>query len=234
MRQPNSSWFLLRIVLVVLLLPLVLGGAAPKREFYVAPTGNDSNPGTKIRPVATLQRARDAIRSLKETGSLPGGAYRVWVRGGSYFFRSPLVLAAEDSGTQTAPIAYQAAAGEEVRLTRGKEVTGFVAVTDEAILGRMDSSCRGNVLQADLRKQGITDFGQLSARGFGLPTQSAALELFFQDKPMTLARWPNQGFVTIDDVPNREAIVDIHAPGSKSGRLTYSDGRPARWGHTGT
>src|SRR6266446_6490475 len=101
MRLPMASWFLPRIV-VVLLLPLVLGGAAPRKEFYVAPTGNDNNPGTKIRPFATLQRARDAIRNVKQTRSLPGGAYRVWVRGGSYSFRSPLVLAAEDSGTQTA------------------------------------------------------------------------------------------------------------------------------------
>ena len=43
----------------------------PGAEFFVAPHGNDANPGTKEQPLATLQRARDAIRELKKAGPLP-------------------------------------------------------------------------------------------------------------------------------------------------------------------
>ena len=35
-------------------------------EFHVAPTGNDANPGTMEKPFATLERARDAARKLKD------------------------------------------------------------------------------------------------------------------------------------------------------------------------
>ncbi|HPI73630.1 MAG TPA: hypothetical protein PLZ01_09485, partial [bacterium] len=33
-------------------------------QFYVAAHGNDENPGTLSQPFATLERSRDAIRSL--------------------------------------------------------------------------------------------------------------------------------------------------------------------------
>ncbi|MGA2660073.1 MAG: hypothetical protein ABSH34_21430, partial [Verrucomicrobiota bacterium] len=39
-------------------------------DFFVAPTGNDANPGTADRPFATLERARDAVRQLKQAGLL--------------------------------------------------------------------------------------------------------------------------------------------------------------------
>ena len=31
-------------------------------DFYVAKNGNDTNPGNKDRPFATMERARDALR----------------------------------------------------------------------------------------------------------------------------------------------------------------------------
>ena len=34
-------------------------------EFHVAPTGNDANPGTKAKPFATLERARETVRALQ-------------------------------------------------------------------------------------------------------------------------------------------------------------------------
>ena len=34
------------------------------REFYVAPTGSDANPGSLDKPFATLDHARDIVRSI--------------------------------------------------------------------------------------------------------------------------------------------------------------------------
>jgi tetratricopeptide (TPR) repeat protein len=55
---------------------------APAVEFYVAPDGDDTNPGTWQRPFATLQRARDAIRALKGQGGLPAGGSPPLAKGG--------------------------------------------------------------------------------------------------------------------------------------------------------
>ena len=59
-----------------------LSGAA---EYYVAPNGSDSNPGTQAKPFGTLERARAEIRNLKREGKPLPGELTVWVRGGDYF-----------------------------------------------------------------------------------------------------------------------------------------------------
>src|SRR5690348_834083 len=42
---------------------------APDTTFHVSPSGRDAATGSAEQPFATLERARDAIRSLKEPGS---------------------------------------------------------------------------------------------------------------------------------------------------------------------
>jgi hypothetical protein len=81
---------------------------------YVAPNGNDANPGTKAKPFATLQRARDAARMLEADGDR-----RIVVRGGTYYDVS-LVLEPADSG-----LAIEAAPGETPVLYGGRRVTGW-------------------------------------------------------------------------------------------------------------
>src|SRR6476620_792825 len=53
---------------------LTAGRTASAAEYYVAPGGNDSNPGTMELPFATLQRGHD-VASAGDT---------VWIRGGTY------------------------------------------------------------------------------------------------------------------------------------------------------
>ena len=40
--------------------------ADEQADFWVAPDGKDTDPGTKERPFATLARARDAVRALRQ------------------------------------------------------------------------------------------------------------------------------------------------------------------------
>jgi hypothetical protein len=55
------------------------------------------------------------------------------------------------------------------------------------------------------------------------------LELFFRDKPMTLARWPNTGFVHIVDLLGGK-LVDVRGTvGDAIGKFTYKGDRPNRW-----
>jgi hypothetical protein len=204
-------------------------------EFHVAPDGNDANPGTQAKPFATLERARDQIRQARQNDKLPAAGVVVQLHGGDYFRTNALELAALDSGTANSPIVWQAAPGEKVRLLGGRRLSGFHAVTNATILARLDENARGHVVQTDLRALGIGDFGELKSRGFSRPVSAAHGELFFGGKPMTLARWPNEGaWEQIAGFPDTSGGDDGH--GRQIGKLEagfhYAGDRPRRWRET--
>ncbi len=196
--------------------------------YYVATGGNDGWSGTLDTPkadgtdgpFATLERARDEVRKLKKTPGLPEGGVTVEVRGGIYQRQRPFELAAEDSGVEGSPVVYRARAGEEVRLVGGKVVKGFAPVTDPTMLNRLDEAARGKVVQADLKALGISDFG---------PPNGGGIELFFKDRPMMPARWPNEGFAPIADIVEKDGHKIHGIPGSKVGKFVYEGDRPKRW-----
>ncbi|HEY0073526.1 MAG TPA: right-handed parallel beta-helix repeat-containing protein [Abditibacteriaceae bacterium] len=97
---------------------------AKASHFFVAPNGNDANPGTKERPFSTLDKARDAIRVTRKNGAPFSGAH-VWVRGGTYFLKQPFVLLPEDSGGDFAPIFYEAYQNEKPIFSGGQPVTNW-------------------------------------------------------------------------------------------------------------
>jgi len=103
-------------------------------EYFVSTDGSDTNPGTQAQPFATLQRARDTVRKLKQSSNLPHAGVTVWIEAGTYYLNEPLTLSGEDSGSENAPIVYRANAGEEVRIVGGLQVKGFQPVTDPEIL----------------------------------------------------------------------------------------------------
>jgi len=72
-------------------------------EIHVAPSGNDSNPGTLNAPLKTLGAARDAAR--KQAGK---EAVNVRVADGVYYLPETLVFTPADSGTAAKPITYAA------------------------------------------------------------------------------------------------------------------------------
>ncbi|MCC6486183.1 MAG: right-handed parallel beta-helix repeat-containing protein, partial [Candidatus Hydrogenedentes bacterium] len=195
---------------------------------HVGPAGNDAWSGTLPEPnaaktdgpVATLTRARDLLRARMGEATPPEGGARVIVQGGQYVFDAPLQFSAVDSGTAQAPITYAAAEGQVVRISGGKVLDGFAPVTDEATLARLDEGARGHVVSLDLRAAGITDFGS---------PQGGGVELFFRDKSMTLARWPNEGWTHIAGLSVEDGHQIHGISGSKTGRFTYEDDRPSRW-----
>ncbi len=150
-------------------------------ELHVAPGGDDrwsgllaaSNADMTDGPFATLERARDEIRRVREADGLPSGGATVWLHGGVYRFAEPFALAAEDSGTDDAPIAYRAVDGDDVVLSGGKPVDGF-------------EPHEGEIVRADVGDMGLD----------GLTTESTdplqPFELFFNGERMDLARWPNR------------------------------------------
>lgn len=74
-------------------------------DFYVAVDGNDKNPGTKEKPLATLEGARDAVRKMKDTAK---GEIVVAFMAGEYEAPVSVVLDEADGGTESAPVTYRA------------------------------------------------------------------------------------------------------------------------------
>ena len=89
-------------------------------DFYVAPGGRDSNPGTAGEPFATLVRARDAVRQKVAAGLDRDVLVRI--RGGVYRQAETLVFGPEDSGTAEHSIIYAALPAENVVISAGRTV----------------------------------------------------------------------------------------------------------------
>ena len=191
-------------------------------QIFVAPGGDDAHNGTEEAPVATLSRARDRVRELHHAGAQ--GPIAVNVLPGRYLVTETLQLTGEDSGKPEAPVIYRATQPGQATFYGGMRITGFERVTDPAVLERLPEEARGKVVRYDLRAQGIDDYGELAVRGFGQAPAPPTLELFVNGKPMTLARWPNEGFV---------GIRKLVEPGSKAeGKpsvFEYIDDRHERW-----
>ncbi|WP_211267065.1 right-handed parallel beta-helix repeat-containing protein [Nonomuraea candida] len=87
-------------------------------HFYVAPTGDDSGPGSAERPFRTLERARTAAREA------PGAAV-VRLRGGVHPLTRTFELTEADSGTVYEAYGYGAAEREEPVVSGGRPISGW-------------------------------------------------------------------------------------------------------------
>jgi len=97
-------------------------GAATGEQLYVAPDGNDANPGTFTQPLRTLARARDLVRT-KNTAMT--GDITVYLRGGTYVQTTTLELGNPDSGSGGFYVKYSAYPGERPIISGGRLISGF-------------------------------------------------------------------------------------------------------------
>lgn len=104
--------------------------------FYVAPNGNDANTGTspsvkgKNGPFATIAKAKNAIRQLKQKqGGTLQQPVTVFLRGGNHFLKETVNFDVNDTGTKAAPIAYKAYAKEKPVISGGRVITGWKTTT---------------------------------------------------------------------------------------------------------
>ena len=174
-------------------------------DFYVAVHGSDEGDGSFEHPFATVERAVEAVRSVK--GERNG--VTVCIRAGEY--RTPGILLTEaDSGSEHCPITYRAYGDGEVILNGGVTINSadFEPIPDE-IRDRLHGEARERVVQVDLTRYGLTkeDWGELHPIGkFGTEEKyddyipGTNCELFFNGDRMTLARYPDGEMMQLDAV----------------------------------
>ena len=174
----------MRLIQVIALAVLLAVWMPPvySATLHVSPAGNDANPGTESRPFATPQRARDAIRQLKQAGPLDAPV-TVVLHGGTYQLTGPMVLEPQDSGTEAAPITYAAAPGEHPTLSGGRRITGWKKASDTLWMTELPEV-----------KAGQWRFRQLFVNG--------------QSRPR--ARTPNEGFLRVAGFPDGGHEVPYH------------------------
>ena len=156
--------------------PIQLHVVAPPAAGSV---GAEAADGSEQRPFTSITDARDALRRMP----LPVGGAVVNIGCGVH---APLQLTAADSGSAAAPITYRGATGAD-----GEPcalVSAGMAIPSAAF--RPCRPARRGVVVANLSSLGMSDFGDI-AGGDLQSCQNHKAELFYDARPMALARWPN-------------------------------------------
>src|SRR5579859_6370908 len=100
-----------------------LSAETPRADFYVAPHGADTNPGTAAAPFATPARAQQAVHQRVAAGLHDN--ILVLLRGGTYRLSEPLQCTPGDGGTAAFSVTYAAYPGERVILSGGQVIRGW-------------------------------------------------------------------------------------------------------------
>ncbi|WP_046213602.1 right-handed parallel beta-helix repeat-containing protein [Paenibacillus wulumuqiensis] len=161
-------------------------------NLYVATSGSDTNgDGSKDKPYATLDKARDVIRALN--GKLPEHGITVWVKGGEYE-TSTLELTAQDSGTADKPIIYRTYPGEHVTLTNGVHVpaSDWKPLNPEAA-GRVHPDVyAGDLYELDMKQKNFKHIFHFRG-GTSFTEQWGIVDLIANGERQPISQWPNPG-----------------------------------------
>ena len=144
---------------------------------YVSPSGQDTRSGAANAPVKTLARAVEIARAQ--------GVGRIALAPGDYPVAKTIELGAADRGLTID-------GGGKARVIGGRVLSGWRPVSDPTIRERLSKEAAAHVMELDLRDAGV-DGGELRLRGFHDGSPASALEVFFDGRPMQIARWPNAG-----------------------------------------
>lgn len=223
-RSPSHS--LCARHLGVLLLPLLTHtGLAQPAAFFVAKNGSDSADGSVSAPFASLERARQAVRFLKTSNTLPKEGAVVTLQPGRYLRKTPLLLSAEDSGTTDAPIVWKTASPRNTVLDAGIHLKGEdFHPLEEADSKRLDPEARGKVLYTDLKALGIKHAGPYP---LNFDTGGGIVEFYFNGERLPISRWPNSDSAKIERITDK----GLSAPGEakRVGKFVSRENRLARW-----
>ncbi len=163
------------------------------KRIYVSPDGSDNNDGYSA-PLKTIAKAKQ----LAQECSANDYAVDVIINSGEYDWEN-INFTSQDSGSESYPIRY-IADGAEFRGTKKISGSAFSKVTDSKIIERLKPSAADRVLCVNLAENGITaeEVNFLSAYapgGFVSP-----LGICVDGRRLSLARYPDEGYMYIDDV----------------------------------
>lgn len=207
---------------------IFLAASSFGQNFYISTKGNDKNNGSKENPVASFEAAQKLVRNYKSK-NVKG--ITVHIAPGQYNLSNTFVLNEQDSGLPGKEIIWAAEKLGTVSVTGGKNINpkAFSIVKEAAILKRLNENAVGHVLQVHLPSIGIHDFGTHKQYGHTLAVTPAPLELFFNGNAMTLARYPNKGYIKIGKIIDKGSVPRSLDKSNRGGKFQYNDARHAKW-----
>ena len=107
------------------------GAVATAGTLFVAPNGDDTNPGTLAQPLKTIAKARDLVAGMTATMAAD---ITVYLRGGTYQQTSTLTFGTADSGRNGHYVKYLAYQSEQPIITGGKAITGWTQSTADSAI----------------------------------------------------------------------------------------------------
>ncbi|WP_411847129.1 LamG-like jellyroll fold domain-containing protein [Roseibacillus persicicus] len=152
------------------------------------------------------------------------GGVNIWLRGGRYPATDhTLTLGAQDSGAPDSPLVFSAYPGEEVIFDGGEALDplGFSLVTDETSLAKLHVAAVGKVFA-----QTITDPEVVTL------LQGTRTNLSVDDKTMVVARYPNIGYGSVENVSTSgESVGSQGSSGNPVGASVRMQGNydAAKW-----
>ncbi len=181
--------------------------------YYVSKQGSDSNDGSMERPFATIQKGIDTVKRLKIANA------KILIRKGMYEINSSILIREIENG-----LILSSFPEEKVIIVGGRRIKGFKPVNKEIkLFDKIKKEVREKIYYIDLKKLGINKYGKIMPRGFKFPITPSGAILYFNDNPMNIARWPDDGWVKTGKIPKK-----LEKTGFK-----YIGRRPEHWHNTG-
>ena len=210
---------LMRMVFAgVLATTAVVAQGAPL-EFFVSPTGDDANAGTRAAPFRTPQAAMAAVKRAKASDwktSFSGAV--VTFEDGTYVFEEPMELDNFCSGRKGAPVVWRAE-------HRGKAVFSGAAALDWTRDGRFLKATIGGTDE-------IPGFlGGFSGHDGKLITKPDRSYMFFTPDGERLpnSRWPNDGYAAVGEMVGGPVKPDSAGAHYLSGVFKFDSPRMKAW-----
>ncbi|NOY82041.1 MAG: hypothetical protein GXP31_13675 [Kiritimatiellaeota bacterium] len=174
-------------------------------DFYVALNGNDAWSGRRSEadteradgPFATIERARNAVRALKE--QTPSRNISVWIRGGTYRLRRTVVFSPADSAPAGHTIVYAAFPGETPIFTSAAPIRGWRRA--DPLPRGLPVAARGHVWVADV--SAIRAARERAAQGADSAPAWPFRVLYHRGRRLPRARGP--GFSPTNTTPRARA-----------------------------
>ncbi len=184
----------LKPILLSCILGLCCLDISAQNQIYMAENGNDSNSGTKDSPVATLIGARDRARAT--------GAKTIWVRGGRYGYDKSCDLDGKDSGLKISGYEGEKAIFDGAKYLKAED---FKKVTAAETLQRLHKDASGKVFEISIEETELVDL-----------LKENTVQLSMGDRMIHASRYPNTGYVHINDGTISNADEKVNKKGTDS------------------
>lgn len=183
-------------------------------DIYVSPD-NVYGDGSEAHPFATIGEALGYVKEVNQEGMYPSSGITVHVEEGTY--KENLNFTSQHSGLPGAEVKLAGEGNTEITGGEYIPISQFSAVSQsDAVYPRIAESARGSVMRVDLKQYGIEWDGNSECVGHSLSQyEGSGVEydktpmprVYVGGEAMTLARYPDSGYLGIDTVESEGTVI---------------------------